>query len=228
MRLAAVFFLTLFSLSSNAEEENLNIYKLVMGVYRSLLGSETGDEDLKELGDLTYYYCAGRGTKEVSENITNQSDISSARIEFVFAFQDENSQEKKAGIFAVSEPSQLGTGWLVVSSKFLKDKKWNNVWDSKFTTEGFNHPLENAITGVVNDFLLRFDFKKENENLVWQDMGEGFSFADFSTEILATMNRQTNSFYWFSKDRNKGKAQGFEFVLNETIEVEGNCSMLNR
>ena len=141
-----------------SNDEDLAIDKLMMNAYRAMIMNDSGDDLLQNFNNLEYFYCEGLGTTEISiDGILQDEFTSNTRTEFIFAFQDVDLEQEQSGLFAISDPTMLGDGWLVVSAKFLEDKKWKNVWDSKFSYETSKNPLEDVTKGTVNDFILRVD-----------------------------------------------------------------------
>ena len=210
------------------EEEELLVWKLMMGAYRNAAYNEDGDDLIKIFPNLEYFYCEGSGASEIFAEGTLDREIVNSRKEFIFVFQDVNKDKEQSGLFAVSSPAELGLGWLVVSAKGLNDKKWKNVWDSEFSLEKGAHPLENVFKGTVNEFIMRVDIKEELEDENWQDIGNGTQTSLFSQESFMTMNRKNKNFYWFSKRELKAKTNGLIFNFIDKGQYEGDCTVFER
>ena len=212
-----------------SQDENLNVDKLMMNAYRALMLNSSGDNLLQTYNNLEYFYCEGSGTTEMRiEGILQDELTSNTRTEFVFAFQDVDRELQQTGLFAISEPTMLGDGWLVVSAKFLDDTAWKNVWDAKFSYENSNNPLENAAKGTVNDFILRFDINQKNESENWKSLGNGMLVSDVSLDTYSTMNRKTLKFFHSQISKKLGKSNEFTFNTIEKTSSEGDCSVVKR
>jgi len=220
--------LLMLSPISHGEEEGTLIDKMMINAYRGMAFNEDGDDLLKIFTDLEYFYCEGKGSSKFFSKEIGEEEIINNRTEFIFAFQDVNKDKEKIGLFAISEPSELGEGWLVASTKFLSDKTWKNVWDSKFTFEDSSHPLEDGIKGTVNEFILRVDINRKFEDENWQEISEGMQSTTVSVDWYITMNRKNKNFYWLSQVEKKGKVQNVAFNMSEKDEYEGECTTFER
>lgn len=212
-----------------SNDEDLAIDKLMMNAYRAMIMNDSGDDLLQNFNNLEYFYCEGLGTTEISiDGILQDEFTSNTRTEFIFAFQDVDLEQEQSGLFAISDPTMLGDGWLVVSAKFLEDKKWKNVWDSKFSYETSKNPLEDVTKGTVNDFILRVDINQKNEEKIWNSLGNGMLVDDVSQDTYSTMNRKTLKFFHSQVSKRLGKMNEFTFTTIEKTNSEGDCSVVKR
>ena len=221
-RLVLIVSIVAFPLITLGQDSDKELTKIAVMVFREFFKSQNADLFNKAYSDLEYFYCEGRGKKEVQskDQLLEKSEVRE-RITFAFSEVDENTEN--GGLFAISVPKHLGSGWLAVSRKFPGQERWIDIWDEKYGL--FPTPLDNAVKGTVSDFALRVDVRRTHEPEHWKQLANGKSASDVSSDLYVTMNRKYKNFYFENKEWKKVRVSAKKVAdFSYKTSVKGECS----
>lgn len=236
-----LFFISIFKLNlllsfliyGEETKENFTAETLVFSMFRNFSFSEEGEKFLLKMKGIEYFYCEGKGSTIVTSELNDEQQSSPiSRMEFIFAFREDDKDNP--GWFAISEPSMLNSSWLVVAIKPIGKEDWKNIWDSEFSIVPGQSPFEDLFKATLNEFILRLDVEQkiELQELQWRRFSEGAETARLSIDWYISMNRNTNSFYWLSDEKDMVRFDEFPDMpplgVDKRTIYEGDCSLTRR